>query len=267
MLYKIGKMSKLLGISVEGLRLYERRGMIRAIKDEETGGRYYKPLDITALIRCRSYRRYGFSMNETADLLNTTDLHYIVEKYREREKAIEQDIQWNIQMLSYLKGIRKVVESIDTDYQVCRIDESPAMYRFTYMKDSELVLDEEALKLFSNWMDRVPFSALSIIWDRELFLEGKTSFRAALCVPVEYAKALDYYLGEPVEYVPPKKCVYTISSEDNDRFDVAYCMDYVLAYLKSNGLRLTDDPYCRTFLSTDKKGNYTRWRQVWLPIE
>lgn len=267
MVYKIGTMSKLLGISVEGLRLYERRGMIRSIKDEDTGIRYYQPLDITALIRCRSYRRYGFSMNETADLMNTTDIDSVVEKYRQRENALKREIEWNIQMLSYLKSIRCVTESIREDYGKCRIEECPSMYRFVYMKDGKLILGDDDMKKFSNWMERVPFSALSIIWDKELFMEGKTSFKAALCVPVEYAKAVGHYLGDPVEYLPPRRCVYTISSEDSDVFDTESCMSYAREYLEENGLALTDEPYCRTFLSTDKLGNYTRWRQVWLPIE
>jgi len=267
MLYKIGVMSKLLGISPEGLRLYERRGMIRAIKDEETGIRYYQPLDITALIRCRSYRRYGFTMNETADLMNAADIDYVIGQHKQREEAIRKGIEWDIQMLSYLKSIRRVVESIEGDYEKCRIEECPSMYRFVYMENGELVLNDDTMEKFSNWMERVPFSALSIIWDRDLFMKGETSFRAALCVPVEYAKAVGHCLGDPVEYLPPRKCVYTLSSEDSNRFDIESCMGYARAYIQKKKLTLTDDPYCRTFLSTDHLGNYTRWRQVWFPIE
>ena len=267
MLYKIGMMSKLLGISIEGLRLYERRGMINAIKDEETGVRYYEPLDITALIRCRSYRKYGFTMNETAELMNTRDLDFVVEQYQLREKAIEEQIEWDKQMLAYLKSIREVVESIKTEYEKCSVTTSPAMYRFVYMKDGELVLNNESIKKFSEWMDRVPFSALSIIWDKDLFLKGETSFEAALCVPEEFAKAVGHCTGDPVQYIPAQKCVYTVSSEDLNKFDTEYCMKFAREYIQENGYILTDDPYCRTFLSTDKKGNYTRWRHVWFPID
>lgn len=267
MLYKIGMMSKLLGISIEGLRLYERRGMINAIKDEETGVRYYEPLDITSLIRCRSYRKYGFTMDETADLMNTKDLNFVIDQYKNREEEIEKRIQWDKQMLSYLKSIRAVVESIETDYEKCVISTSPAMYRFVYMKNGELVLNDVTMKKFSNWMERVPFSALSIIWDKELFIRGETSYEAALCVPEEYAKAVGHYLGEPVQYIPARKCIYTLSSEDANKFDTEYCMKFAIDYIREKGYTLTEDPFCRTFLSTDKKGNYTRWRQVWLPIE
>ena len=267
MLYKIGKMSKLLGISPEGLRLYERSGMISSIKNEDTGVRYYQPLDITSLIRCKSYRRYGFSINETADLMNTKDLAFITEQYKQREDILRDKIEWDIQMLSYLKGIRRIIETMGADFKHCKIAESPSMYRFVYMENGNIVLNDEMLEKFSNWVERVPFSALSIVWDKERLMRSETSYKAALCVPVEYAKAVGHYLGDPVLYLPPKKCVYSISCEDSDAFDVEQCLGYVLDYFKENRLSMTEDPYCRTFLSTDKSGNYTRWRQVWFPIE
>jgi hypothetical protein len=170
-------------------------------------------------------------------------------------------------MLSYLKGIRHIIETMEGDYRHCTVAESPSMYRFVYMENGKLVLNDKQMGKFSNWVERVPFSALSIVWDKERLVKSETSYKAALCVPVEYAKAVGHYLGEPVEYLPPRKCVYTVCCEDSDAFDARNCMGYVLDYIGNNHLSVTDDPYCRTFLSTDKSDNYTRWRQVWFPIE
>ena len=84
MKYKIGEVSRLPGISSEGLRLYERNGVISSEKDSDNGYRYYRHLDISALIRSRTYRNYGFSMKETAQLLNMADLEIGRASCRER---------------------------------------------------------------------------------------------------------------------------------------------------------------------------------------
>ena len=52
MAYKIGEVAKLLGISSETVRYYEREGVIQSQKiDQESGYRYYEALDINALMR------------------------------------------------------------------------------------------------------------------------------------------------------------------------------------------------------------------------
>ena len=80
MAYKIGEVAKLLGISSETVRYYEREGVIRSQKiDQESGYRYYEALDINALMRVRMYRNYGFTLQEAKEMLNTCTLEEIAE--------------------------------------------------------------------------------------------------------------------------------------------------------------------------------------------
>ena len=75
MAYKIGEVAKLLGISSETVRYYEREGVIQSQKiDQESGYRYYEALDINALMRVRMYRNYGFTLQEAKEMLNTCTL-------------------------------------------------------------------------------------------------------------------------------------------------------------------------------------------------
>ena len=245
MLYRIGELAKLLGISQEALRLFERRGMISPLKNKKTGYRYYSELDISSMIRCRSYQRYGFSMNETADLMNTRDLDFVLSKYREREAALEASIDRETQMLSYLKSIREIVQALKTDYGVCRLAESPAFYTMPYMRNGELSLNEADFPIFSAWMDLVPFSSLSIRWEKDALLRGRIDYTASLCVPEAYAKALSYPLDPPVNFLPARPCVYMLTSESEGHFE-ASCFDPMLDFCKENRLGPADDPYCRS---------------------
>ncbi len=50
----------------------------------------------------------------------------------------------------------------------------------------------------------------------------------------------------------------------------ASCVRYLAdlaEYVREHRIAVAGDPICRTFLSMNKKENYRRFRQVWLPIE
>ena len=104
MKYKIGTVAKLLGVSPEALRLYERSGILVSERGEgENGYRYYSRLDITALTRARAYHQYGFSLRETEALINTDDVDYVREAYGLRACDLEEEIRRKQQILDYLK--------------------------------------------------------------------------------------------------------------------------------------------------------------------
>ena len=58
--YTIGQISRLLGLSIEGIRNYEKSGIIRSKRTEASNYRKYSYLEITSLIRARMYRSLCF---------------------------------------------------------------------------------------------------------------------------------------------------------------------------------------------------------------
>ena len=64
MLYRIGEVSELIGVSNETLRNYERAGIICSHRKEGSNIRYYDIETISKLIGIRTRRNEGFSMEE-----------------------------------------------------------------------------------------------------------------------------------------------------------------------------------------------------------
>ena len=75
--YTIGELAKILGITAETIRYYERKGIIAPIHDQETGYRYYTTWDLHMLIRARCYLGFGLSIEETAGILQSKSLEEI----------------------------------------------------------------------------------------------------------------------------------------------------------------------------------------------
>ena len=53
--YKIGDVSRILGISTDLLRYYEKKGVVKPQKDQSNDYRYYDTWDINFLIDCLWY--------------------------------------------------------------------------------------------------------------------------------------------------------------------------------------------------------------------
>ena len=60
-------------ISQEGLRHYERKGIIHPERDPENGYRYYSLRDTLVIAFCKKFRTFGFSPDDAVTLLHETD--------------------------------------------------------------------------------------------------------------------------------------------------------------------------------------------------
>ena len=94
--YTIGELAKILGITAETIRYYERKGIIAPIHDQETGYRYYTTWDLHMLIRARCYLGFGLSIEETAGILQSKSLEEIDDLLEEQEQIIQ-----NVKNLKY----------------------------------------------------------------------------------------------------------------------------------------------------------------------
>ena len=91
--YLISDLSRITGMSIEGIRKYEKEGIIAPQRSENGQYRIYDYLDITSMMRFRMYRALGFSLKETGELINDASLEQAIQMEpgfswsREKEKS------------------------------------------------------------------------------------------------------------------------------------------------------------------------------------
>ena len=67
-LFKIGEVTKIMGITRKTLLVYEDRGLLKpAVKDEESGYRYYSADNMTQIRSIRSLQALGLTLKEVED--------------------------------------------------------------------------------------------------------------------------------------------------------------------------------------------------------
>lgn len=96
-LFQIGEVAKILGVTRKAILLYEDMGLLTpAVKDEESGYRYYTADNMTQIRSIRSLQALGLSLKEVGEYYYDFEN---IDKHLQRLYEIRAMLDRNIQML------------------------------------------------------------------------------------------------------------------------------------------------------------------------
>ena len=96
-LFKIGEVTKIMGITRKTLLVYEDMGLLTpAVKDEESGFRYYSADNMTQIRAIRSLQSLGLTLKEVEQYYYDTEN---IDIYLARLMELRVSLDKNIQML------------------------------------------------------------------------------------------------------------------------------------------------------------------------
>jgi len=96
-LFQIGEVTKILGVTRKALLVYEEMGLlVPAVKDEESGYRYYSADNMTQIRSIRSLQSLGLTLKEVAEYYYDTEN---IDAHLQRLMELRATLDRNIQML------------------------------------------------------------------------------------------------------------------------------------------------------------------------
>ena len=96
-LFQIGEVTKIMGITRKALLVYEDKGLLTpAVKDEESGYRYYSADNMTQIRSIRSLQALGLTLKEVAEYYYNVDN---IDAHLQRFMELRENLDRNIQML------------------------------------------------------------------------------------------------------------------------------------------------------------------------
>lgn len=265
--YTIGDMAKLLGVTAEAIRYYESKGIIKPLRDKDSGYRHFTTWDLHMLARARHYRQCGFSLEETANLLAGNQLEDVEQALQVKEEEIQHEILWNINLLQSLRQNQARIRSAREDIGVYRILKSPGIYRMNTQKCYTLPQTKEEKMMIRQWMEKTPFVYSTAVFHKDQIEAGDENFDFGLGVDEEYAAFLGVEEGGLVEYYPPKLCVYTCFPSRSGSYLSYHLLQPAFDYMSHNGLRLSGDIVTQVACMAKPEEEYFNWHCVWIPVE
>ncbi len=104
--YYIHETARLLGLSDQALRFFEKKGIITARRDEKDY-RYYDENDIGRLLAYQNLRSCGFNMEETLGVLNSGSETSAADILLDKIQSLEQEVRHMEAVIEYLREQRE----------------------------------------------------------------------------------------------------------------------------------------------------------------
>lgn len=266
MKYKISEVASLLDITPEALRYYESKGIITPTRSESTGYRYYDGWEIHMLIRARTYRQLGYSLDETGKLLNEYDTNDIISNLSEREEDIREEIIWKKQLLKHIQIKKESMIKSKESIGKYSIEYRPEIYRLEMQEGYVLYPDKEIQSIIVEWIDKIPFVFTSTLFSLEDINKGGKCFTVGLGVYKEYAELLGIQESEYVRIFPSQLCIHTGIQTRSSKTITPQLLTDTIEYMNGQGMKLSGDVITKSALMRKLDNEYINWHQAWLPF-
>lgn len=267
MLYKIGDVAKILGISPDIMRYYEKKGIVKPYKDKINDYRYYEVWDVNFLIECLWFKQYNFGMTEIAKIISDSSYSELSDTLKSKEKELEEEIAYQQMLLERLKLQNQYLDLGSKYLGKCDIQQSPEMIR--YLNRYNFLYDDskEVQELGRQWLKYFPFISRCFDIGQDVLMNQGADFAWGFSMLMTFAQRLNVKITKPVEYIKPCKCLHSVIKQQGKYGFSPKLLKGMNDYAQDNELTICGNAIGNLLCSVREDGNMTGYFEVWIPIE
>ncbi len=269
--YKIGTISKILGIPSQTLHYYEKCGFVTPEKDAQSGYRYYDAWDINFLLDSKYWQSYEFSTNNVEQMINTDTISDVQNRLSLQKEYLTTKLVHYQNLICQIEEEKQRISMISEHKNHYEIMNSPILYYDTYRKNNIYQSSEspENLPQMTNWIKAFPFVQATFIVDKESILSENNfplSYWWGFSVTPSKARAMNFGFCNQASFLPSMKCIYTIfEASTRDTFSTAL-LEQVFKPVQAQKYQIIANPVGRLIVRTHAPGKYTRYFEIWIPV-
>lgn len=268
--YKIGSISKLLGIPIQTLHYYEKCGFVAPFKDADSNYRYYNAWDVNNLLDTKYLRSFEYSNAEIGECLTTDNVAAIQQKFATKAAELTGKISHYQQLLAELQEEQLRLNSIPAHLGQLTQATSPALYFDSYRLKNRYQSNDhdDEFPHIENWLAHMPVAKATFTVPAEsLNDQVSTQMEYLWGFSIEQAKAQAVHLRlENSEQIGPMPSVYSIFAANGPRTFQRSFLQQVFIPFKQAGYQLAANPIGRLIVRSHEAEQFTRYFEVWLPI-
>lgn len=135
-IYTISQIGKLLGLSNDAIRFYEKKGLVHPNINPNNNYRMYTLKNVLELLDIIYYRHLDFSINEIQELYQKLDPNQVANSVDMQKNKVERRILYEQQLLKKINYIQSLFNQIQTDKHI-QIVTFPPSYVLFESKNSD----------------------------------------------------------------------------------------------------------------------------------
>lgn len=267
---RISSAATILGLSDQGVSVYERYGLVYPERGEENGYRSFDLMDIVMLQNARVMRESGFSLKEVQRLTHGCTVEEVARAYGDLLDTQRANLERLELKVAFLEEMADDVASIPERLYQCEKTVRPALLRFEYMGISGIELDDAQHAVIEQWAAYPPFTMISTRYPREPLEAGRLApdaygegVRAGLGMHARYAEKLGVERSTCVDLLEPVAAVHCVTHASNDGLNPDF--GPVLAYFRENRLRIEGDAISLGIVGLNFDKEFDRYCHLWVP--
>lgn len=266
--YTIKKFACMQGLTVDTLRQYEKKGIIRPFHDEENGYRYYSDMDVRIVATSRWFSSLGFTLSQVAEIMENLSNKELQKAFSKRVVEQKRQIAFEKEKLQEMIRFQRYYELIENGELFYEEVTLPELIFLPHSHKDTLIQDEEVLPFVRAWMELLPIT----FYTRRIPLaaiEGEVAFSyyMALCISEENSKLWPLPMPSFVSSSPKRKCIHTILRKSHDEMLSQKHLEKPMQYLKERNLVLSGDVVTMYISSRVEDGQKVNYHYAYFPIE
>lgn len=268
---RIGEVSKLLNMSMETIRFYEKQEVIHPRRTGDGAYRDYELWDIFYLIDCIGYRNMGISLKEIVEIMHKESLEHLCAKIGRRAKELKEQICQEMRLQTWLENYEMTLCTAKDNVGNYWVSYRPEQYAYYVMRrnSSKFKLIESDDHAFSSWVHQMP------IVESALFMpSGKVTGNDMLeemggcLVNAQWMESLGLREDAHTERLPKCKCICTIIDGGNYGAMPLSRYKEVISEIEQKGYRIKEGIITLILIARVWSGGaYHRYFKMMIPIE
>lgn len=267
MRYKIGDVARILGISPDLLRYYEKKGVVTPFKDAHNDYRYYDAWDINLLMDCLWFKNFGFSIEQIADMVRIPSAQDLQDVLQYKEDELRATIR-RCQLLLRRSGeYRQELARIPELLGRCELADSPRRLYYINRVGNEYPTGEGLERFARQWLRAMPFNHRFFEISEQALRGGDgDDYRWGFSLEEDYVKELDFPQKAPMEATVPRRSIHTVfRSRGKGNFSARH-LDYALRWAREQGLEVGGPAQGVLMASVLEDGELCGYFECWIPV-
>ncbi|MCR0571066.1 MerR family transcriptional regulator [[Clostridium] innocuum] len=124
--YKISQIAKLLGLSSDTIRFYEKKGLVHPSVNPDNQYREYNLDNILELLDIIYYRHLDISLQDIQSICTSKSRENMYELLLKKKQETEEKIRYEQQLLKKLTCISETYQRVESNQNICSIKAFPA---------------------------------------------------------------------------------------------------------------------------------------------
>lgn len=167
MIYKIGDIAKVMGVTTEAIRHYERMGLIKPEKDPQTNYRYFTEEQLSQLLYIQRLSQMGISLQLIREQFLNGSLHSYEQVISETLQSTQERLRILQMKTSNLMNCLDILQTAEQSKGRCIYGMRPDMYFISTQHCIQSSFAQEQPKGFHNFSNYADlFSKAFIIMKR-----------------------------------------------------------------------------------------------------